>query len=94
MISIILIALAVIFFIAIIITVIVINSRKNKNKEPEASILDVADIGVNDNHEFSYGYEKEATIVMDPVDPKKTDDQNIEKPKAEVFIPEGENKDE
>ena len=95
MMNIIFIALAAVMFLLalIIIIIIVIASRKNKNKEPEASILDVNDIGVNDNREFSYGYEKEATIVMEPVDPNKASEENIEDSKTEVFVEETKKED-
>lgn len=93
MMNIIFIALAVMFLLALIVIIIVIASRKNKNKEPEASILDVNDIGVNDNREFSYGYEKEATIVMEPVDPNKASEENIEDSKTEVFVEETKKED-
>lgn len=42
----------------------------NEEKEAEVSILDVDNAGVpneSEKPEFSYGYEKEPTIVMDPV---------------------------
>ena len=45
-------------------------SEKVVEEEKEASILDVDEKGVPNSSEdidFSYGYEKEATVVMDPV---------------------------
>lgn len=57
----------VILVISIII-IVIISKNKNKTKEVPASILDVQNIGVStSDQEFSYGYEKEETIVMDPV---------------------------
>lgn len=60
----------VVLIIVIIIIGIISKNKKNKNKEPEASILDVDEVGVPNTSElqdFSYGYEKEETIVMNPV---------------------------
>ena len=45
---------------------------KKNSVEGEPSILDINSNGVpnqSDNSEFKYGYEKEATVVMNPVDP-------------------------
>lgn len=36
-------------------------------EEVQTSILDIDTNGVSEDKEFSYGYEKEATVVMDPV---------------------------
>lgn len=64
--------LLIAFVIIILCIVIAITRSKTKSKETESSILDVNDIGVsNNNQEFSYGYEKEETIIMDPVDASK-----------------------
>ena len=63
------IAIAVLIIVFIII-VLISKSKKDKNKKPEASILDVDEVGVPNTSElqdFSYGYEKEETIVMNPV---------------------------
>ena len=65
--SLIIIGLAVIVVIAIIVAVVMIKNKNNKDKEAEPSILDVQEPGVNENQEFSYGYEKEQTVVMQPV---------------------------
>lgn len=46
---------------------------EEKKEELQASILDVNESGVpnnSENVEFSYGYEKEATVVMNPVNPE------------------------
>lgn len=62
-----------VILIILIIVLIVVSKNKNKNKannEPEASILDVDEVGVPNTSElkdFSYGYEKEETIVMNPI---------------------------
>lgn len=68
----------IIFVILIILIIVLIVVSKNKNKikansEPEASILDVDEVGVPNTSElkdFSYGYEKEETIVMNLVTDK------------------------
>lgn len=59
------IAIVVICIIAIIIYLI---NNSKKNKEETTSILDVNDeVGVSPGADFSYGYEKEETIVMNPL---------------------------
>lgn len=70
----------VVLIIVFIIIVLISKNKKNKNKEPEASILDVDEVGVPNTSElqdFSYGYEKEETIVMNPVT-DKTDNNKEE----------------
>ena len=57
--------LAVIIIIVII--VLIVKSGKDKKKEPDVSIMDVQNSGVPNNQEFTYGYEKEPTVVMPPV---------------------------
>ena len=75
------IAIISIIIIAIII-VLVANSRKNS--EPEASILDVNEVGVSsETSDFSYGYEKEETVVMDPVKDTEEEQKEEEKTKEE-----------
>lgn len=68
--------------VLIIIIVITVNlSKKNKDKEPETSILDVDEVGVPNTSElkdFSYGYEKEETIIMNPVNDKSDNDKKEE----------------
>lgn len=59
----------------IIFIIILIIERKIMNKKPEekkSSILDVSIDGVIDK-DFEYGYEKEDTVVMKPIEeePKK-----------------------
>ena len=79
------IVVAVLLVIAIVMMIILLKSKK-KEKEVPASILDVQNIGVSTgNQEFSYGYEKEETIVMDPVnvETESTDTQVDEKPSEE-----------
>lgn len=68
--------------ILIIIGVVVILGSKNKEAEP--SILDVDMNGVSDDKDFSYGYEKEETVVMDPVEVPKEELES----KTEIFTPE------
>lgn len=68
----------VVVLLIVIIAIVVGKKKKKKNSEKPASILDVQNIGVStNNQEFSYGYEKEATIVMDPVDPNVSAQANI-----------------
>ena len=57
-----------IVIICIIAIIIYLINNSKKNKEETASILDVNDeVGVPSSSEFSYGYEKEETVVMNPV---------------------------
>lgn len=77
--SLIIIGLAVIVVIAIIVAVVMIKNKNKKDKEAEPSILDVQEPGVSENQEFSYGYEKEQTVVMQPV----TENQEIPVEKTE-----------
>lgn len=75
--------LTIILIITIILTVL-LSKKKNKNKEVPASILDIQNIGVStNNQEFSYGYEKEETIVMQPVNVNTTASCNTEKKESE-----------
>lgn len=67
----------------IIIIVTIVLSKNNKPKEEVSSILDVDDIGVNNNQEFSYGYEKEETIVMDPITSDSIDNNEEKETKEE-----------
>ena len=76
----------VVLIIVIIIIGIIFKNKKNKNKEPEASILDVDEVGVPNTSElqdFSYGYEKEETIVMNPVTDENTNKDDNDKEKSE-----------
>ena len=72
-----------IFIVVLIIIILVISKGKKKNSEQEASILDVNEVGVPNKSElkdFSYGYEKEETIVMEPVvDEKNKTEENNDK---------------
>lgn len=69
--------IALLIIILIIVIVSIIKSKRSKN-EPSASILDVNLDGVPDSNDrtFNYGYEKEDTIVMNPVE---EDNNEIEK---------------
>mgnify|MGYP000513872910 CR=1 FL=1 len=72
--------------IVVLIIVIIIIGIISKNKEPEASILDVDEVGVPNTSElqdFSYGYEKEETIVMNPVTDENTNKDDNDKEKSE-----------
>ena len=76
----------VILIIIIIIIAIISKNKKNKNKEPEASILDVDEVGVPNTSElqdFSYGYEKEETIVMNPVTDENNDKNDNDRKESE-----------
>ena len=76
-------ALVVIF---IIILIIIQKNKKGKYKEPEASILDVDEVGVPNTSElqdFSYGYEKEETIVMNPVTDENDNNTDNDKEESE-----------
>jgi len=53
--------------IVLIIIIAIILKTKNKSKEENPSILDINEVGVSNNGDFSYGYEKEETVVMNPV---------------------------
>lgn len=74
---------AVILIVAIIL-IVLLSKKKNNAKETPASILDIQNIGVStNNQEFSYGYEKEETIVMQPVDVNTTTSSDTEKKESE-----------
>ena len=81
----------IIFVILIILIIVLIVVSKNKNKikansEPEASILDVDEVGVPNTSElqdFSYGYEKEETIVMNPVTDENDNNTDNDKEESE-----------
>lgn len=80
-----LIPIVIILIIVIVLAIYLI--KNSKNKEQSASILDVNEVGVPSSSEFSYGYEKEATIVMDPVNSEqqetKTEETSKEEPEEE-----------
>ena len=70
-----------------IIVIAIVNSIKNKNKvEDTSSILDIDIDGVVDSS-FDYGFEKEDTVVMEPVEdikkPKKNPVKKTSKKKKE-----------
>ena len=72
--------------LVIVIIAIISKSKKEKNKEPEASILDVDEVGVPNTSElqdFSYGYEKEETIVMNPVTDENNDKNDNDRKESE-----------
>ncbi len=72
----ILIAVVAIVILVIFLIIFFLKKKNNIEKETPASILDVNDIGVSENnHEFSYGYEKEETIVMQPVNTEKEEEK-------------------
>ncbi len=68
---------SVIAVIFITLIIIIVNILKSNKKEEEASILDVNEVGVEDK-EFSYGYEKEETIVMPKVEEEKKEEEKGE----------------
>ena len=67
-------------FVALIMMIVIIVKLKNRNKNTEipTSILDVDTVGVSETKDFSYGYEKEETIVMNPVNEEKKDEKEEE----------------
>lgn len=65
----------IIIAIIIIAFVIYLVTNSKKEKETPASILDVNEVGVPSSSEFSYGYEKEETIVMNPVTEEKKEEE-------------------
>ncbi len=72
----------VVLAVIIIISLIRSNIKRKKKVEVSKSILDVDIDGVVDG-EFSYGYEKEDTVVMKPVEKetKKTTKKSTKKKK-------------
>ena len=80
------IAIIILVIVIAVIVAIVSKNKKNKNKEPEASILDIDEVGVPNTSElqdFSYGYEKEETIVMNPVTDENINKNENDKEKSE-----------
>lgn len=77
--------------VAILIIIIVVSLLKKSKKEDidNSSILDVDVVGVPEVSDFSYGYEKEETVVMQPVNQETT-----EEPKENENTEEKENKEE
>ena len=76
----------IVLIIVIVIIAIISKSKKDKNKDPEASILDVDEVGVPNTSElqdFSYGYEKEETIVMNPVTDENNDKKDNDRKESE-----------
>lgn len=76
----------IVLIIVIVIIAIISKSKKDKNKEPEASILYVDEVGVPNTSElqdFSYGYEKEETIVMNPVTDENNDKNDNDRKESE-----------
>jgi hypothetical protein len=62
--------------VLILAIILIVKSIKSKNKtEDTSSILDIDIDGVVDGS-FDYGYEKEDTIVMTPVENKEETDVN------------------
>ena len=75
----------IIVSVCVILIIIVLIFNRRKNTEPEASILDVNEVGVPSTLEaadFSYGYEKEETIIMNAVN-EKQDEKTEEESKVE-----------
>ena len=61
----------IIILVIIIVVVIILLANSKKNKEEDISILDINEVGVSNDSDFSYGYEKEETIVMKPIEEEK-----------------------
>ena len=53
--------------IVLIVIIAIVLKGKNKSTEETHSILEVDEVGVSNDSDFSYGYEKEETVVMNPV---------------------------
>ena len=68
-----LIPIILIIIIIIVVAISLIKKSKESNETP-SSILDVNEVGVPSSSEFSYGYEKEATVVMNPIDVEKEEE--------------------
>ena len=68
---------AAVALLIIIISIILIKKSK-KDDEESASILDIDAVGVPDSKDFSYGYEKEETIIMQPVEEPKKEEETKE----------------
>lgn len=69
---IILIPIAIVIVIIIGLIIYLVKNSK-KTKEEPTSILDVNEVGVPSSSEFSYGYEKEETVVMNPINVENTE---------------------
>ena len=68
----------------IIIAIIIYLIKKSKDKdETSTSILDVNEVGVPSSSEFSYGYEKEETVVMNPINEETISKENTEEKERE-----------
>ena len=61
-----LIPIGVVLIFIIIIIIYLVKRSKNNDEQP-SSILDVNEVGVPSSSDFSYGYEKEETVVMNPI---------------------------
>ena len=81
--SLIIIILAAVVVIAVLVAIVLIVKKNKQVKEPEPSILDVQNTGVNENQDFSYGYEKESTIVMQPLN-DSSDTIKVETPVSDA----------
>lgn len=71
--SIIIIALAVLVLLVLVILIIdILKKNKKTSNEPPVSILDVDLNGVQpmEDRTFDYGYEKEDTVYMNPIEQK------------------------
>ena len=80
MINEVLIVIVALVLLILIVSLLVLLKKKNSNNDDNISILDIDDIGVSTNDsEFSYGYEKEATIVMNPVTDEQIKEEVTEK---------------
>lgn len=65
-----------IVLIFIIIIIVYLVKRSKKTDEQPSSILDVNEVGVPTSSEFSYGYEKEETVVMNPINTNVEESEN------------------
>ena len=68
----------------IIIAIVIYLIKKSKDKEETStSILDVNEVGVPSSLDFSYGYEKEETVVMNPINEETISQENNEEKERE-----------
>ena len=83
---IIILAIVLVAIIAVIV-VVSISKKSKKTEEKPASILDVDNPGVPNSSEstnFSYGYEKEETVVMNPVTEDSVAEPVVEPQKVDI----------
>ena len=70
-----------VFLILLFVIMSIVKSKREAKKEPATSILDVALDGISgdDDRTFNYGFEKQDTVVMNPIEEKKEETTEEEK---------------